>query len=107
MQALKTLDARRPMDHPDAQAPLRNMPLAPDIARTVRRMLLFGVLVIISSGHVLGWKDGELSHLRSATIAVIVLSSNLGKNSKRSLGSRWRCRPKMISPTNSRRLLRR
>ncbi|HEU4638238.1 MAG TPA: maltose/maltodextrin ABC transporter substrate-binding protein MalE, partial [Candidatus Binatia bacterium] len=68
------------MDHPDAQAPLRNMPLAPDIALTMRRMLLFGVLVIISSGHVLGWKEGEL---------LIWISDNRGYRALVELGEKF------------------
>jgi hypothetical protein len=42
------------------QTPYRNMPFAPEIARKMRRMLFFAVLVIVSSGHALAWKDGEL-----------------------------------------------
>jgi maltose/maltodextrin transport system substrate-binding protein len=36
------------------------MPFAPEIARKMRRMLFCAVLVIVSSGHALAWKDGEL-----------------------------------------------
>jgi maltose/maltodextrin transport system substrate-binding protein len=78
--SVENLDASWPMDHPDAQAPLRNMLLAPDIARTLRRMLLFGLLVIISSGHVLAWKDGEL---------LIWISDNRGYRALVELGEKF------------------
>jgi maltose/maltodextrin transport system substrate-binding protein len=78
--SVENLDASWPMDHPDAQAPLRNMLLAPDIARTMRRMLLFGVLVIISSGRVLAWKDGEL---------LIWISDNRGYRALVELGEKF------------------
>jgi maltose/maltodextrin transport system substrate-binding protein len=56
------------------------MPFAPEIARKMRRMLLFAVLVIVSSGHALAWKDGEL---------LIWISDNRGYRALVELGQKF------------------
>jgi maltose/maltodextrin transport system substrate-binding protein len=56
------------------------MPFAPEIARKMRRMLFFAVLVIVSSGHALAWKDGEL---------LIWISDNRGYRALVELGQKF------------------
>ena len=56
------------------------MPFAPEIARKMRRMLLFAVLIIVSSGHALAWKDGEL---------LIWISDNRGYRALVELGQKF------------------
>jgi maltose/maltodextrin transport system substrate-binding protein len=57
-----------------------NMPPAPRIAGKMRRMLLVGLLVIVSSGRGLAWKDGEL---------LIWISANRGYHALVELGEKF------------------
>ena len=56
------------------------MPFAPEIARKMKRMLLFAVLVIVSSGHALAWKHDEL---------LIWISDNRGYRALVDLGQKF------------------